>query len=243
MPETWPPAEIKAPSLRLLLGEARVALAWPAFQRATRLLDGLPRGDGHAVLMVPGFGTTNRMTRPLRSALQRLGYAVEGWECGRNLGMRPTVRASLNNQIERLYRQHGPVSLVGWSLGGIFVREAARHHPLWVREVITLGSPFSGYPTANNLHTLLRIANGGRRPEIDWARFHRHQQPPAVPCHALHTRADGIVNWRCCLEPETPRTCNIEVGGSHLTLVLSLEVLRTVADILATPSAPPGPAH
>lgn len=232
------PDPLPPPPLALLLGEARVLLAWPAFHLRTLSVAKLPHGDGHAVLVLPGFGTTNAATHALRHALAKLEYRVYGWPCGRNLGMRPRVRDALDTQLQRLYMRYGAVSLIGWSLGGIFARELARHHPERVRNVITLGSPFSGHPAANNLRGLLRLANGGHEPEIDWARFRRHEQPPPVPCFALYTRGDGIVNWRCCLEPAAANTRNIEVSGSHLSLVLSMEVLRITAGLLARPTLP-----
>src|SRR3546814_13353528 len=64
----------------------------------------------------------------------------------------------------------GPVTLVGWSLGGVFVREMARHQPQCVRRVITLGSPINRDPDANNMLPLVRLANGGKRPKTEIGR-------------------------------------------------------------------------
>src|SRR3546814_12826282 len=108
-----------------------------------RLRRELPRGNGQPLIIVPGFGTTDVATAPLRRLLNGLGYASYGWGLGRNLGMRSGVRDALNAQLRAVHAASGPVTLVGWSLGGVFVREMARHQPQCVRRVITLGSPLT----------------------------------------------------------------------------------------------------
>lgn len=229
-------SNIRAPSLPLLLLELRVLAELPLFLARTLSTAGLPRGDGHAVLVVPGFGADDLTTLPLRSALRRLGYATCGWGLGRNLGMRPGIKQALANQLTRLHGRHGgPVSLIGWSLGGVFVREMARHQPELVRDVYTLGSPINGNPDANNMRTLFRLANRGRAVKTDLEAFNRRRQPPPVPCTALYSRRDGIVAWRCCLEDPAPNTRNVEVGGSHFGLVFNPRALHVVAQSLATP--------
>ncbi len=77
-----------------------------------------------------------------------LGYEVRGWSLGRNLGPTSEVLDELPAMLSDLAAQTGgPVSIIGWSLGGIYAREMARLHPALVRRVITLGSPFaSGRP-------------------------------------------------------------------------------------------------
>lgn len=224
---------IRAPALGLLLRETRVALEVPRFVAFSRLAR-LPPGDGHAVVVLPGFGASDLHTRPLRRALQRLGYDANGWGLGRNLGMRPAVKAGLADLLDRLYeRSGGPVSLIGWSLGGVFARELARHKPQKVRRVFTLGSPINGEPDANNMMPLFRLANRGKPVNPDRAGFDKRKQPPAVPCVALYSRSDGIVAWQCCLEPEAANTENVEVRGSHFGLPSNLQVLRALAERLA----------
>jgi pimeloyl-ACP methyl ester carboxylesterase len=227
---------IAAPSLKLLAMESRAL-----FEAADFILRGpktrkLPRGDGHPVMIVPGFGTNDRVTAPLRNALEKLGYAAHGWDCGTNLGMRAKVKNALASRLEQLHeRYETPVSLIGWSLGGVFVREMARHQSALVRRVITLGSPFNGNPDANNMVTLFKIANRGKpvKPDVDG--FLKRKKPPPVPCTSIYTRSDGIVAWPCSLEEKTPFTENIEVPGSHMGLVFNRDVLRVIAERLALP--------
>jgi pimeloyl-ACP methyl ester carboxylesterase len=122
------------------------------------VLAAAPRGDGHGVLVLPGMLASDRSTAALRQFTRRLGYDTRGWDLGRNLG--PT-QAVLDG-LPRALAAHadgtgGPVSLIGWSLGGIYARELARQDPEFVRQVITLGSPFAGHdPRQNRAHGMYR---------------------------------------------------------------------------------------
>ena len=228
---------IKAPSLRMLALEARVAAEIPLFLLRTPLLRGLPRGDDHPVMVIPGFGANDAMTLPLRHALKRLGYTPYGWDQGYNLGMRPPIKTALAKRLKDLHAKHqSPVSLIGWSLGGVFAREMARHDPEHVRRVFTLGSPINGTPDANNLNLIFRLLNRGRPAVSDRAGFERRRRAPPVPCVAIHSKSDGLVAWRCSLEEPSPTTENVEVRGSHFGLVVNYDVLRTLAERLPRPA-------
>lgn len=237
-----PVSDLHAPALPLLLAELRAPLerGWAALVRK-RVLKNLPRGDGHAVLIVPGLYMGPRSVEPLRTALLALGYQAFEWGAGRNLGMSGALKQQLAERLRALHAQHGPVSLIGWSLGGVFAREMARHQPQFVRRVITLGSPINGHPDANNMVLLFRLANRGKAANIDLAGFARRIAPPPVPCMAIHTRGDGIVAWQASVEDPAPNTENLEVSGSHFGLPASLQVLRLIAERLAQqdPAAQP----
>lgn len=226
------------PSLLLLMMEGRAFAEYAQMWLTWPFLRDLPRGDGHPVLIVPGFGASDRATLPLRRALARLGYAAHGWEQGRNLGMRGPIKEYLNRRLAELHERYGAkVSLIGWSLGGVFVRELARHQPQHVRRIVTLGSPFNGRPDANNLMPLFRYANRGKPVNLDWDGFQRRRVPPSVPCTAVYTRSDGIIAWQCCLEETAPNTENVCVSGSHLGMVFNARVLRVIAERLARPES------
>ena len=236
-----PATDISAPPAHLLALETRVMAELPLFLLRTLSIRGLPPGDGHAVMVLPGFGADDLATLPLRRALRRLGYSVYGWGLGRNLGMRSGLKLGMARQLQRLYdRHHGAVSLVGWSLGGTFAREIARHRPDRVRQVFTLGSPINGHPHANNMQTLFRLINRGQPTTVDWDAFNKRRVPPPVPCTAIYTRTDGIVAWRCCVEDAAPNTQNIEVRGSHSGLVFNHQVLAALATHLSTPDKKSG---
>jgi len=229
-------ADPAPPSPLLLLLEGRAFAEYGALLLAWPLLGLLPRGDGHSVLVLPGFGGSDVSTRPLRRALNRLGYDAHGWGHGRNTGMRSSLRADLDRRIESLHRGRGKVTLIGWSLGGIYARELARAAPGRVRRVITLGSPFNHHPRANNADRLYRWVNGGGE-AIDWEGFERRRVPPPVPCTAIYSKSDGIVHWRCAMEDAAPNTENVEVRGSHMGLGANVHVLRVIAERLARPAA------
>jgi len=224
----------RPPSLGLFLAEARVASEIVSFLRGARRLDHLPAGDGHPVLFIPGFGADEKLMRPLRSAVSRLGYAAHDWGQGRNLGMRSEIRNALAEKLESIASSSGrKVSIVGWSLGGVFARELARAMSQHVRGVITLGSPINRRPDANNMMTLFRFANGGRAPRVDREGFEKRRIAPPVPCTAIYSRRDGIVAWEACMEEPASNTRNVEVRGSHFGLVVNLEVLAVIARVLA----------
>src|SRR5207237_2212332 len=138
---------LRPPSKTLMFLEGRAIHEFGAFLGALPLLSLAPRGDGHPVLVLPGLVASDASTRPLRSFLKGRGYAVSGWRQGRNFGLRDGVRDSMVDLLRELNQAHGrKVSLVGWSLGGVYARQLAKMMPDQVRSVITLGSPFAGHP-------------------------------------------------------------------------------------------------
>jgi hypothetical protein len=197
-----------------------------------------PRGDGHGVLVLPGLLASDASTLPLRGFLSWLGYDVRGWDLGRNRGPTEEVLAGLPRALLVHARRTGhPVSLVGWSLGGVYARELARNFPRHVRRVITLGSPFALtdpqrqsrvhglYQRLSRLH-----ADGARLPT-----FEQRARPIGVPSTSVYSRRDGIVSWQACVEPETERHQNVEVRCSHLGFGVDPAALWLTADRLAVP--------
>lgn len=230
--EVW----LDPPSKWLLLMEARAWAEFAAFLLSVPFLRRLPRGDGHAVLVIPGFGASDSSTLLMRTLLRQLGYVAYGWGRGRNLGMRPAIKDHLAQRMEQLSDLHGgKVSLIGWSLGGVYVREMARHAPQLVRQVITMGSPINGHPDANNVATLFSLLHRNENVNLDWDAFQRRRIPPPVPCTAIYSRSDGIVAWQCSREEPAPNTDNVEVFASHFGLGTNPMVMAVVADRLAQP--------
>jgi pimeloyl-ACP methyl ester carboxylesterase len=136
------PARITPPRRGLLLLEGRALLELAALLPAYPFLRRAPAGDGHPVLVLPGFMASDFSTRALRGFLRERGYRAHGWTLGRNLGPSPETAAAMVDQLHRLAdRYGGRVSLVGWSLGGVYARELARRFPALVRQVITLATP------------------------------------------------------------------------------------------------------
>jgi len=231
MPDTDPSAP---PSRELLVLEIRAIWELTAFFATYPLLRLTARGDGHPVLVLPGLAASDTSTRPLRTFLRDQGYYAHGWKLGPNHGPRPGVEAKMEARLAELAERHQrKVSVIGWSLGGIFARELARRAPEHVRSVITLGSPFAGAPRASNAWKLYERAS--ERTVDDWPERERMKTPPPVPSTAIYSRSDGIVAWQGCLEREGPTSENIEVEGSHCGLGHNPAVLYAIADRLAQP--------
>ena len=193
------------------------------------------RGDGHPVLVLPGLLAGDFSTAPLRGFLRDLCYDARGWKLGISRGPNAQLSQRMEARLVHLANRHGrKVSLVGWSLGGIYARELARGHPELVRGVITLGTPFRDI-SATHAARLIPIRPGGR--PLHEARELRAflAQPISVPTTSIYSRTDGIVHWQSCLEQAGPERENVEVACSHTGMGFHPRVLEVLADRLAQP--------
>lgn len=238
--ELWPSGVDEAadkPSFVLTASEAaRVVVAVDAWLLAYPWLRRAPRGDGHPVLVLPGLMAGDASTLALRHILRRLNYRPYKWHLGRNVGPTPAVRAELPAAIERIARRNrSTVSLVGWSMGGIYARELAHRNPDSVRQVITLASPYrirhAGQSRADSAFTRyshLHVWEGGREQVSGTIR-----RPLTVPSTSIYSRLDGIVPWQHCIEPVGAQAENIRVRSSHLGIGFDPHVLWAVVDRLS----------
>jgi pimeloyl-ACP methyl ester carboxylesterase len=234
------PASLLTEPPRAGLDVAALAAAWP-------LLGTARRGDGHPVLVLPGLMTGDPATLVLRTALRTLGHNVTGWSLGVNRGPTGRVVHTLRTHLERLHRTTGRrVSLVGWSLGGLYAQELARAAPASVRGLVTLGTPVVRW--APWVRTASGIVDGGTRLLRGAAALPRpwaERGSLRVPATSVYTRADGIVHWSSCRYEIRSRRENVEVRGSHLGLAYNPAVLWLLADRLGmaegawTPFRPP----
>ena len=233
------PDRNSGPSFVDSIGEMpRVMFEMSMLSWAWRLLvSNAPRGDGHPVMVLPGFSAGDESTLMLRRFLTRLGYTVLPWLQGQNTG-RPELLEGAARRFYRAHQAYGvPISLVGQSLGGVFSREIARQFPDAVRTVITLGSPFAatGSESTNPFVAQLFEMMSGlsveemreRMPPVD------PQAPLPMPTTAIYSRRDGVVAWRTCIELESENSENVRVCGSHSGMALNPDVLHVVADRLA----------
>ncbi|MEM9991433.1 MAG: alpha/beta hydrolase, partial [Bacteroidota bacterium] len=190
-------------------------------------------GDGHPVLVLPGFMTGDSSTRPLRKFLRRIGYDSYGWNLGRNTGGRKYVFAMIDRINEIYDQRRRKVSIIGWSLGGVYAREVARRVPNKVRQVITMGSPFIGLDKKNNISWLYEIISGENIEDLDERMIAEMRQTPPVPVTAIYSKSDGVVPWEYCMEnSDSPNVQNIQVKGSHCGLAYNVSVLSCIADRL-----------
>ncbi len=226
------PSPLRPPSPWLLLAEGgRAPLEYAATMAAMPWLNRVPAGDGHAVIVFPGLGASELSTRPLRDYLGRLGYAAHDWGLGRNRPQPGVLEACRQRVLEVAARHGGKVSLVGWSLGGVYARELAKQLEAQTRCVITLGSPFSGDTRATNATRAYELL-GGRPARHDPERAARLRRAPNVPTTSIYSKSDGVVAWQCSLNDELPHTENIEIHASHLGLGVNPLALYAVADRL-----------
>ena len=224
---------LRRPSRLLLAAEGPRALGELVWLQAARpLLASAPRGDGHPVLVLPGLAADDRSTVPLRRFLSRLGYRVHGWGLGTNVPSQELF-GRLRDRLARLQAQEArPMSVVGWSLGGIYAREIARTSPQAVRTVVTLGSPFRPVPGYESAAAPLVRLLGRVGPET-WPPG--EDRPLPVPSTSVFTTTDGIVPWQACVNARSGPHETIEVVGSHCGLGHHPAVLFVVADRLAQP--------
>ena len=195
------------PSKTLMFLEGRAFHELGAFLGALPLLSLAPKGDGHPVLVLPGLVASDSSTRPLRSFLKNRGYTVSGWRQGRNLGLRDGVQHAMVDLVHELSDASGrKISLVGWSLGGLYARQLAKMMPERVRSVITLGSPFAGHPKATNAWRVYELASGRSAEEEDHRFGGALSETPPVPTTAIFSRTDGICAWQGCMEKPSARS-------------------------------------
>ncbi len=193
-----------------------------------------PRGDGGMVRVLPGYLTGDSATVVVRGTLRALGYRTAGWGLGVNRGDVPALAARVAELVDRDVAASGrPVRLVGWSLGGVIAREAARLRPAAVAHVVTMGSPVVGGPVYTAAATSY-AADGWDLDAVAAMVARRNAEPMPVPVTALFSRDDTVVAWQACLDPNPlSPTRHIEVPGRHAELGVSPRVLRVVAKALA----------
>ncbi|NVN84521.1 MAG: alpha/beta hydrolase [Rhodopseudomonas sp.] len=228
---------LRPPSLGLLLAEARSLFELNASVLLSPVLMQAPKGDGHPVLVLPGLLASDLSTLLLRRYLKHLGYQANAWELGRNTGGVYRMRAQLRERLTGIHGATGSkVSLIGWSLGGIYARDLALHMPDMVRSVITMGSPFAGDITATNARKIYEVLSGEQLRDVKLEDLQALSGDLPVPTTSIFSRTDGIVNWRTCLLRPSPTAENIEVHlASHVGLGVNPAVLWAVADRLAQP--------
>jgi pimeloyl-ACP methyl ester carboxylesterase len=220
---------------------ARLAL------RLRGLVAEAPRGDGHLVLTLPGYGGGDASMSLLRLFLRRIGYAPVALGLGVNvesaertirsvddaLAFRARMVERVVERIREIHRTTGErVSLVGWSLGGLYAYDAAREAPECVRGVITLGAPY-GDPRGTSLFSLLRWLSGSDVPieTQDFAGWIARSAPGpgAIPIRVLYSPRDGIVSPEIARPPDHPSIECIAVDSSHIGFCTNLEALREIA--------------
>jgi len=232
------PQKVKAPSAWLLMLEARAFFEMGAYVATASMFKHMAKGDGHPVLVLPGLAASDVSTIPMRRFLKNRGYQPYRWEQGRNLGLREHVLETMLAKVDDIFETHQrKLSIVGWSLGGIFARELAKLRPTKIRFVISMGSPHSGNPRASHAAHFYECVSGHAvdNPPLNST---LSTAPPA-PSTSIYSKTDGIVAWQNCHQrkpaskEKAKYTENISVDGSHCGLGVNPSVLYVIADRLA----------
>ena len=226
------------PSFFKLAFEMRTLFEAGSFALSFPLLQATPKGDGHPILVMPGFLASDFSTKLLRTFLKTRNYKAYGWGLGRNMGRQshPTTGCgpAVIRRLHDIYKQHGQkVTLIGWSLGGIYARELSRLHPEMVRQVVTMGSPFCNNQRANHATKIFEKTSGYKLSDMCPILVKNMPLPPPVPSTSFYSKSDGITAWQCCLEQKTETTQNIQVRCSHLGYGHHPVVMWALADRLA----------
>lgn len=215
------------------LAEVRAVFEWQSFYAMRGLLKRMPQGDGHSVIVFPGFASSDSATKPMRSLLKDLGYQTHGWGLGMNLLFGDELEEEMIALVREVAKNSGrKVSLVGWSLGGLYAREVAKVCSADVRCVISLGSPISGRPEHSNAHGLFKAFNG-EPSDIDYTRYFQLQEAPPVPTTSIFSHSDGVVAWEGSLQKESEITESIVVPASHLGMGVNPLVMYLLGDRLS----------
>lgn len=219
------PSGIHGPPMRYFFGEVAY-LARNLRQAAVE--DVLPRSEQpRTVMLLPGFGTHPVRMRRMARKLESAGHTVKKWGLGFNFGPTPENFAALEARVLSLHRLHGEkIVLVGWSLGGLFAREIAKRHPNAVAKVITMGSPFSGSPKANNVWRIYHLITG-HSVEAPPVVSDMASKPP-VPTIALWSPRDGIVSPRSSCGRPGERDKAVALRCSHIGFAYSDEAIEAV---------------
>ncbi len=191
-------------------------------------------GGGMHVMIVPGFMVADNRLRLLRMALNAGGFRAHRWKHGRNMGATADVIERIDARIDYLItKSGGPIALVGWSLGGIYAREYAKRFPAKVSRVVTMGSPFSGNPRANNVWRIYELI--ARHPvDAPPIEMHPAAKPP-VPTIALWSPKDGLISPESARGTPDERDREIELSCPHMGFICAPEAIEAIKRALVEP--------
>jgi pimeloyl-ACP methyl ester carboxylesterase len=236
--DSEPRRPVRAPPLRRQAMEMLWPLEAATFIAAAPLLRRTRRGDGHPVLVLPGFTGDDASTVPLRWSIRGQGYSTHPWRLGVNIGPTEAIMTGIRSRLRDLADRHQrTVSIVGWSLGGTYARALARDCPDLVRQVISLGSPYRMVEGDKSSATALwKRFEHLHDADVELNRIAEQERPKlTVPATSVYSRRDGVARWQTCIDEVGPLAENIEVYSSHASLGVHPAVTFAVLDRLRVP--------
>jgi hypothetical protein len=229
----------------------RVVLEMGSTAMLAPLLRKLPAGDGHTIMTLPGFMGSDGSMSQLRKFLNGRGYNAMPWGLGRNasevrsqdiddfLEHRGQTEDMIAGLVEKEFEKSGrKVTLIGWSLGGLYAVALAHRCPQWVRQAITLGTPY-GDPRGTALYSVMGSLYDNEVDDAALERWVAHTYSGGelrVPVLALHSESDGIVGpgiARCQGDPRY--VTNMVVMASHVGFPFNPLVFGVIANHLVEP--------
>lgn len=244
--------DLRPPRLRHSVMElGRVILEMGSTAMLGPLLRTLPDGDGHSIMTLPGFMGADGSMSQLRKFLNQRGYNAIPWGLGRNaaevrsqniddfLDHRADTEDVIADLVEKEFNATGrKVTLIGWSLGGLYAVALAHRCPQWVRQAITLGTPY-GDPRGTALYSVMGNLYNNEVDDAALERWVAHTYSGGelrVPVLALHSESDGIVGAgiaRCQGDPRY--VTNVAVMASHVGFPFNPLVFAVIANHLVEP--------
>lgn len=238
VPERRQRYDLQSPNPALKFLEPRALLEAASLVPAAPFLAKQAKGDGRQIMLLPGFMADERAMWPLQRYLQYLGYEALPWGIGRNNGRPEQDAVRVLERIDGVRRGDEPITLIGWSLGGVIAREVARQRPDLVREVITLGTPVEGGPKYTTTSRKFAENNGIDLDALEQRIHEINAHGIDCPLTVLYSRSDGIVDWRAAIDRYNPQARHKRIRGSHLGMAFNPVVWRFVARTLASTAEP-----
>lgn len=225
------PRAVARPSVQHLVGNMALPFDLARTRAQADALAQTIRGDGRAVLLIPGLLASDARMEPMRAILNRAGFDAHHWGQGRNFGPKADSLDAIDRRVDDIRRMSGgPVTLVGWSLGGLYAREYAKLAAAKVGGVVTMGTPFSGDPRANHAWRLYQLVSGFPVDQPPFA-CNREVKPP-VPTVALWSQRDGVILPECAKGRAGERDRAIEVDCTHMGFAAAPEGILAVGQAL-----------